>query len=190
MLVLLPFFACDGACHTTTKMIPALEKVDPSWGAEPVDCEASHAPPDATFGCFHKRIKCGEVIEDTTRGGKSHFDDDFYQKGHFTPQRNDYEDSPEAIYQLKVEENTKVTMRLDSNCVDLDLMAMPWKEKTCPTVSHVETNTAETEMNTKPDGGTLILTTVDKPQTYLIAVDGKQGAYGNFRLDIRCSLYR
>ena len=189
MLILLSFFACDSACHTTTKMIPALEKIDPSWGANPVDCDESHAPPDATFGCYHKRIKCGDVIEDTTRGGKSHFDDDFYQRGTFTPQRNDYEDSPEAIYQLKVKPNTSVYLRLDSNCADLDIAAMPWNELTCPDTAHVE-GLPETEMNTKPDGGTIRLTTVTNPQTYLVAVDGKQGAYGNFRLTVTCGNYR
>lgn len=189
MLIFLTYFACDSACHTTTKMIPALEKVDPSWGAEPVDCDASHAPPDATFGCFHKEIQCGEVIEDTTRGGKNHFGDDFYQRGTFTPQRNDYEDSPEAIYRLRVPSNTSVYLRLDSNCAELDLAAMPWTESSCPTTSHVE-GRPETEMNTKPGGGTIRLTTVDNPQTYLIAVDGQHGAAGNFRLDVRCGPYR
>ena len=45
-------------------------------------------------------------------------------------------------------------------------------------------------MNTKPEGGTLRLTTVNNPQTYLIAVDGQQGDYGNFRLTINCKTYR
>ena len=48
----------------------------------------------------------------------------------------------------------------------------------------------ECEMNTKPEGGTLRLTTVNNPQTYLIAVDGQQGDYGNFRLTINCKTYR
>lgn len=190
MLILLTYLACDGACHTTTKMIPALEKVDPSWGAEPVDCDESHSPPYATKGCIHKKIECGDIIEGTTRGGDKNFGDDFYQKGHFTPQRNDYEDSPEAVYQLRVPANQEAFIRLDSNCVDLDVAALPWQQSECPTVSHIETNTRETEMKTGPEGGTLRLSTVDKAETYFVIVDGKQGVSGNFRLDIRCRNYR
>jgi hypothetical protein len=188
MLLLLTFLGCDNACHSATKLIPALEKVDPSWGADPVDCEASHAPPDGTIGCIHKKIQCNSVLEDTTRGGKSHFGDDFYQQGWCTPQRNDYEDSPEAIYQLRVPPNTKVDLRLDSNCADLDLVAMSWQETKCPTQG--STVQRECEMDTKATGGTLVLTTTKNPQTYLIAIDGKQGDYGNFRLTTKCGLYR
>ena len=39
-------------------------------------------------------------------------------------------------------------------------------------------------------GGYMTITTVEKPETYLIGVDGKQGAHGNFRLAIECSTYR
>lgn len=182
--------ACDSACNRGAKVVPALELIDPSWGAEPVDCEVNHAPPDPKNGCIYKRLECNSVVEDTTRGGKNHFDDDFYQQGFCTPQRNNYEKSPEAIYQLRVAPNTQVDMRLDSNCADLDLVAMAWDETRCPTPQHATTIQKECEMDTKDGGGTLRVTTVTNPQTYLIAVDGKQGAYGNFRLTVNCKLYR
>ena len=186
------FSACDNGCHNAAKIVPALETIDPSWGAEPVDCNVSHAPPDSPNDCIYKKLTCAPeiVIEDTTRGGKSRFDDDFYQKGWCTPQRNDYEDSPEAIYQLRVPPNTQVDLRLDSNCADLDLAAMSWESSTCPTPKHATTIQKECEMNTKAAGGTLRLTTVKNAQTYLIAVDGKNGDYGNFRLTINCGAYR
>jgi len=190
MMTLVLLLSCDGAGFYAAKMIPALEQVDPSWGEVPVDCEASHAPPSANYGCIHKKIKCNTVLEDTTRGGESHFDDDFYQQGFCTPQRNDYEESPEAIYQLRVPPNTLVDMRLDSNCADLDLAAMSWNETRCPTLKHAPAIQRECEMDTQFGGGTLRLTTVKNPQTYLIAVDGKDGANGNFRLTVNCRNYR
>ena len=190
MLTLLTFFSCEGTGFYAAKMIPALEHVDPSWGDAPVDCDASHAPPTATTGCIHKKIKCNTVLEDTTRGGENHFGDDFYQGGYCTPQRNDYEESPEAIYQLRVKPNTQVDMRLDSNCADLDLAAMSWDETRCPTVEHAPAIQKECEMDTRTRGGSLRLTTVKNPQTYLIAVDSKDGAFGNFRLTVNCRTYR
>ena len=190
MLLLLSMLACENGCHTAAKVVPALEMVNPSWGAEPVDCDIEHPDPDARSGCISRTLQCNTTFEATTRGGKNHFGDDFYQKGFCTPQRNNYENSPEAIYQLRVKPNTQVDLRLDSNCVDLDLVAMSWDEDRCPTDKHATTIQKECEMNTKSEGGTLRLTTVNNPQTYLIAVDGKQGDYGNFRLTINCKTYR
>ena len=80
-------------------------------------------------------------------------------------------------------------MRLDSNCEDLDLFAIGWDETTCPDAKH-SNRIAECEMTTKPGGGSLVLTTVNRPQVFLVGVDGKQGASGNFRLSLGCSLYR
>lgn len=183
-------FGCENGCHTATKVIPALEYVDPSWGAEPVDCDVDHPDPDARSGCISRELQCNTTFEATTRGGKSHFGDDFYQQGWCTPQRNNYENSPEAVYQLRVPPNTQVDMRLDSNCADLDLVAMQWESSSCPKLKHTNSIQKECEMNTREDGGSLRLTTTENPLTYLVAVDGKQGAYGNFRLTVNCKLYR
>lgn len=190
MWLMLSLLACENGCHNAAKVIPALEMVDPSWGAEPVDCDVDHPDPEARDGCITRELQCNTTFEATTRGGKNHFGDDFYQKGFCTPQRNNYENAPEAIYQLRVKPNTQVDLRLDSNCADLDLVAMSWEESRCPTDKHATTIQKECEMNTKSDGGTLRLTTVNNPQTYLIAVDGKQGAFGNFRLTVNCKTYR
>ena len=78
MLVFFLLSACDNLGFRAAKMIPALEQIDPSWADDPVDCEATHAPPDATFGVCTKKSSCNTVLEDTTIGGESHFGDDFY----------------------------------------------------------------------------------------------------------------
>ena len=67
---------------------------------------------------------------------------------------------------------------------------MSWDENRCPTVKHAPAIQKECEMDTRSGGGTLRLTTVKNAQTYLIAVDGKQGASGNFRLTVNFGTYR
>ena len=122
--------------------------------------------------------------------GANIFGDDFFQRAACTPQRNDYERSPEAIYKLRLDGNVKAVIRLDSNCVELDQFAIAWENSKCPTDKHAEM-IHECEFEDRPEGGKpLVITTVDKAQTYLVGVDGKHGAQGNFRLHIDCYLYR
>jgi hypothetical protein len=45
-------------------------------------------------------------------------------------------------------------------------------------------------MSTKRGGGTIRITSVDKPESHLIIVDGKKGVTGNFRLSVKCTTYR
>ena len=184
---MLLFAACDEVGHVAAKAVPALERVDPSWGAQRVDCDAIRTTQRPIRGCAFAEIKCGDTIESTTQNGSRNFGDDFYQKGHCTPQRNDYEASPEAVYKLRLDGNVKAVIRLDSNCADLDPFAISWSENRCPTTS---SNIRECEFDDKSGGGTIVLTTVDNPQTYLVGVDGKYGAEANFRMTIECSLYR
>ena len=182
---------CDDVGHIAAKAIPALEHVDPSWGAPKVDCEAQRPPPKPRRGCVMETISCGDIIEGTTKGGKNHFGDTFYTQGTFTPQHNDYELSPEAIYQLKLDPNVKADIRMDSNCAELDLFAMAWDKTTCPNEKHAELfRGRESEFDDYPGGGSVVLTTVDRAQNYLVGVDGKYGEAGNFRLTINCYLYR
>ena len=190
MLWSLLLLACENPGHKAARVVPALERVNPSWGAEPVDCDIVHPSPSQKLGCAYKSLSCNDSIEGTTEGGPKKFGDDFYQQGQCTPQRNDYEDSPEAIYRLRVKPNTQVDLRLDSNCAELDVAAMSWPEDRCPTIKHTNQISRECEMNTSNDGGTLVLTTVKNTQTYLIVVDGKNGQKGNFRLDVQCRTYR
>ena len=190
MLPILLFAAgCEDAGHIAAKAVPALEKVDPSWGSPRVDCEEQRTPPKPVRGCVVEKVQCGDVIEGTTVGGPNNFGDDFFQGAYCTPQRNNYENSPEAVYQLRLEGNVKAVLRVDSNCADLDPFAFNWSDSRCPTDQH-RSNIRECEFDDKPGGGTIVLTTVDNPQTYMIGVDGKQGAAANFRMTIECSLYR
>ncbi len=195
MLFLSLLMACDSMGYIATKAVPSIEQVKPSW-ANPVDCDEKRVAPAITKKkCFAEMLSCDInsapiIIEGTTIGGKSLIGDDFYQGAKCDPARTYFfRDSPEAIYQLTVAPDTKAEIRLDTNCAELDVFAASWDRKSCPTKKHASM-IRECEMDTKEGDGAIILTTVTKPQTYLVGVDGKEGASGNFRLTIQCSAYR
>lgn len=181
------------ACSTTncgrkaTKVVPALEKVNPEFATEPIECDPPYRTP-APIGCSQGTLTCGSSVEGATRGSKSRWGDDFYQAKFCTPQRHDYDYSPEAVYTLDVPADIMADVYLTSDCADLDVVAMAWPDTDrCPTSSHA---ISECEMDTKRGGGKVRMTTVNNPQTYLLVVDGKKGAEGNFRLTVKCSTYR
>ena len=62
---------------------PPLEMVNPSWAFDPIDCDEERPSPVPARGCVMHKVACGDVIEGTTTGGKSHFGDKFYQKKAF-----------------------------------------------------------------------------------------------------------
>ncbi|RME20197.1 MAG: hypothetical protein D6798_20965 [Deltaproteobacteria bacterium] len=93
------------------------------------------------------------------------------------------------IYRLELPADTKARVKLDSPCADLDLVSVAWKLDGVPTVDHVN-RIAECEMDTHRGGGAITLTTVNKAQTFLVAVDGKDGDEGNYRISVSCETYR
>ena len=189
-MIFIIFISCNDLGYVATQAVPALEQVNPSWGAPPVDCDDKRPSPKPVRGCVSNEIACGDIIEGTTIGGVNHFGDTFYQQATCTVQRNDYERSPEAIHKLRLDADVKAVIRLDSNCEDLDHFAFYWEDSKCPTDKHAHRIT-ECEMDVRAAGGKeLVVTTVTKPQTYLVGVDAKYGAQGNFRLTVDCYLYR
>ena len=182
--------SCSDLGYIATQAVPALEQVNPSWGLPKVDCDEERPSPKPVRGCVTHEISCGDTVEGTTIGGDNNYGDDFFQRAYCTPRRNDYERSPEAIYKLRLGSNVKAVIRLDSNCIDLDQFAIAWEDQKCPTKKHAE-SIRECEFDDNPEGGKpIVVTTVDREQTYLVGVDGKHGAQGNFRLSVECYLYR
>ncbi len=151
------------------------------------DCEVRYDAPvqGATSGI----LQCGGFFGGTTEGGSSSFGDEFYQRAFCTPARQRYDQSPEAIYSFELPANNQATITLDSPCADLDIVAIAWGLDGLPGTAHVG-RVRECEMDTKSGGGTLTLTSVDRAQTYLIVVDGKEGQSGNFSLKADCKTYR
>lgn len=196
MIFSILLFACDDLRKAATIVVPSIEDVKPSW-ARPVDCEDNRvAVPATKKRAFADRIFCDVnqkepiTIEGTTVGGKNLMGDGFYQKAACTPARTYFfRNSPEAMYQLQIAPNTLAEIRLDSNCADLDPFAYRWERSSPPTEQHARVSDS-CEMDTDVGDGKIVVTTVNNEQTYLIGVDGKDGAEGNFRLTIVCRSYR
>jgi hypothetical protein len=195
-LMLFGLWACDEARKVATIAVPSLENSHPSW-ARPVDCDDNRvAIPATKKRAFVDRISCDVnqqepyTIEGTTKGGAKLMGDDFYQKAACTPARTYFfRDSPEAMYQLQIAPNTLAEIRLDSNCADLDPFAYRWDRSAPPSVQHARVSDS-CEMDTDVGDGKITITTTKNEQSYLIGVDGKEGAEGNFRLTIVCRSYR
>lgn len=164
----------------------ALPPVDVAPSA-PDPC-SNPTPTPAPQGCVMATLACGETLSGNNEFGNANFDDDFYQGKYCTPQRNRYVESSEAVYMLEVPADIKAVVTMTSECEDLDLVALSWNETgRCPTIQH---NISECEMDTHPGGGSVTMTTVTRAQKYLVIVDGKKGATGNFELAVECSEYR
>jgi len=157
----------------------------PGAGTGPA-CDTDLKVPPAD--CAIAVIGCGAVVEASNAGQGKRFDDRFTTAKYCTPQRHQYGDSPEAIWALDIPENTKVDVVLRTDCADLDLFSIRWPEASaCPTAG---SQTGECEASTKRGDDTVRITTVDRKERHLIWVDGKDGAMGNFKLEVRCGDYR
>ena len=179
---------CDEVGKMAAKAVPALKEVNPDLGEPDLACEPP-IPTGSAQGCAIRTITCGDQVEGNNAGGNPNWGDDFYQKAFCTPERHDYDESPEAVYRLKVPADIQADVRLESPCEDLDLVAVGWQDDSCPTLAHT-IRIRECEMGTKKGSDSVRVTTVSKPQTYLLGVDGKNGATGNFRITVKCSTYR
>ena len=67
------FVSCSDLGYVATQVVPALEQVNPSWGAPPVDCDDERPSPRPVKGCVTSEVSCGDVIEGTTIGGVNTF---------------------------------------------------------------------------------------------------------------------
>lgn len=157
----------------------------PGAGTGP-SCAADMKLPAAD--CAVAVIGCGATVEGSNAGQGKRFDDAFTTAKYCTPQRHHYGDSPEAIWALDVPENTKVDVVLRTECADLDLFSIRWAEaSSCPSAG---SQTGECEASTRKGDDTVRITTVDRAERHLVWVDGKDGAIGNFKLEVRCGEYR
>lgn len=180
----------NDATRQIAKVVPVVEKVAAEATREPVACDPAFQS-DQPRGCSIATLTCGSTIEGNNTGMKQRWSDQFYVSAFCTPYRHYYEEAGESVYRLEVPANILATVRLDSDCADLDVVAMSWPDTagSCPGDEHVG-RIRECEMDTHEGGGAIKVATVDKPQVFLLGVDGKQGAAGNFRLTVSCSTYR
>lgn len=148
---------------------------------EPISCDAD-VPDDAPKNCLTGTLRCGDIVDGTIVGGDEEWNDDFYASKFCFPAGDD-RSGPERVYLFKAPANTDVTVRLQTDCVDLDLAAIAWTyEGTCPGVNHL---VPECEGDAKPGDGKVRLN-VFKERDYLIAVEGKRTQTGPYRLWVEC----
>ena len=193
-LLLLSLWGCGNnsvqeATRQVAKVVPALETVSTELTREKMQCDTpiKTATPR---GCSIQTITCGSVVEGNNPGMARHFGDSFYVAAFCTPQRHYYEESGEAVYRLEIPANIQADVKLESDCADLDVVSFTWDETDrCPTEDH-SSRLLPCEMDTDSGGGSIRMTSVDKPEIYVVAVDGKQGASGNYRLTVTCATYR
>lgn len=177
------------ATRQVSKVVPVVEKVADEVTREPVACEPAFTTSQAR-GCTSQTITCGSVVEGNNTNQPRRWGDQFYVSAFCTPQRHYYEEAGEAVYRLELPPNIAADIRLDSDCADLDVVSMSWADtSSCPTEAHTG-RIRQCEMNTDSAGGKIRITTVNEPEVHVVAVDGKQGATGNFRLTVTCSTYR
>ncbi len=156
-------------------------------GRDAVDCD-DPIPTKVAKGCAIETIGCDTVIEANNRDQTNAFDDDFVVGKYCAPQRNKYGDGPDARWMLDLPENTQADIVLTSDCVDLDLFSVRWaKADTCPTPAIA---TGECEGSTRTGQDKIRITSVSRAEQHLVWVDGKEGATGNFRLEVKCKAYR
>ena len=183
--------ACSGiplTCgRTVNKVIPAVREIDPDFDTVPVDCDPEF-PSTAPRGCSITTLTCGSIVEGNNDTEFYRFDGSFYVAKACTPEHHGYDKGPDAPYALELPSNIWADIHLVSDCADLDIFSATWdRPSQCPTPSHA-INQCEADVSRR--GGKITITTVNKPEQHLVWVDGKYGATGNYRLEVKCREYR
>jgi hypothetical protein len=147
----------------------------------PCDADVSEEPPSS---CVSGKLWCGATVEGSTVGGRKGWDGDFYNDKFCFP-GGDY-NGPERVYTLDVPAYTAATVELQSDCVDLDLVALSfgWSSGECPGMQH---NIPNCDGSQHVGSDQLELQSFQNPGSYLIGVDGKDSVSGTYRLTVRCS---
>lgn len=175
--------ACSGVTETARQVTAVATDVASEVAGPGLDCEAPRSTA-APVGCLSGEIRCGQTIEATTEGADARWDDSFYRKKMCFAKGDDHS-GPERVYLLRLPEYTRAELKLESNCADLDLVAMAWQyEGTCPDMEH---SVNECDADIDRGGGRMIVDVFQNARTYLVAVDGKAAATGAFRLTVECA---
>lgn len=173
--------ACGPARCVGDRLRAEVASLEEDATGSPLNCdETPGAPPSS---CISGTLTCGGTVAGTTRGGDSNVSDPFYA-GAFCFPSGDRHDGAERVYLLEAPPQMDVQVNLDSPCADLDIAAVAWNyDGRCPTENHP---VPECEGSNARGGATLRLNTF-QARDYLIFVDGKDGAEGNFRLQVSCT---
>ena len=181
ILVGLLGLACGPAGCVVDQVRGELATLEDDRAAPVMACDDANPGP-APDRCLSGKVRCGDRVSGTTGGGDSAMGREFYAAAFCFPATDGHE-GPERAYLLQAPPNQKITITLDSDCVDLDVAALSWAyDGTCPTVNHP---IAECTASTARGGGEVVLNTFHA-RDYLVVVDGKNDAVGPFRLRVDC----
>ncbi|MFN7145288.1 MAG: hypothetical protein ACK4YP_16060, partial [Myxococcota bacterium] len=124
MILLVLMFGCGEAQQAVEKIrrVAVAAKEEATTPSMPCDAEMDTSPP---HNCISGTLRCGETIEGTIVGGDDMWNDDFYA-GKFCFPAGDDRSGPERVYLFEAPANTDVELKLQSDCVDLDIAAIAW----------------------------------------------------------------
>ncbi|MDP2304849.1 MAG: hypothetical protein Q8P18_02345 [Pseudomonadota bacterium] len=176
------FLGCREAQVAAEKVRRAVVSVKEEATTPAFPCD-SVVSTDAPTGCLSGTLQCGDVIEGTTVGGDSNWNDDFYA-GIFCFPAGDDRSGPERVYRFQAPANQDITIKLQSDCVDLDLAVLAWEYGgSCPGVNHLIPECGGENRT----GGDVARINTFKPREYLVAVEGKRAKAGPYRLTVTCA---
>jgi len=187
LIIFLSLSGCDTVGPFMAKFIPALEYMNEEWAPVTMDCDqpfSSRKPKQ----CITQTIRCGDTIRGNNKMGHSRWSSDFYRKATCLAVSSEGgHGAPELVYKVKVPKHTRAAAKLKSDCADLDVFALRWNDRDleCPKTGHAQ-RVGECQADLSPRGGEATMSATTKEETYLISVDGKGGAIGNFELTIAC----
>ena len=184
-LLLLNLTGCDTLGPIVAKFVPILEKMNEEWAPIDMECDQMYSS-RTPKRCLTAEIKCGDEIKGNNKMGRSTYDDDFYRAATcFAISAEGGHSGPEMVYRLKLERKHSAVATLVSDCADLDVFAMRWNDRDleCPGKQHAQ-RVGECQDDMTARGGRVTMSATEKDETYLISVDGKSRATGNFHLNV------
>ncbi len=175
---------CGGARDVATqaKQVAVSAKESVTEPDMPCDKPVESSPP---ISCVSGRLTCGQIIEGTTEGGDSRWGDTFYAEKFCIPALDGHE-GPERVYVFEAPAQAGIDVKLISDCADLDILGVRYQYTgTCPDRGSA---IPQCEGDNHRGGGKIHIETFERPESWLIAVDGKGGATGTFRLKVECDM--
>lgn len=181
-MITLLLAGCQDIQHAAQKVKRAADEAKERATTPAMPCDAA-VDEKAPSACLSGILQCGGTIEGTNKGGEKNYDDEFYANKFCFPAGDD-RSGPERVFLFKAPANQDIELKLQSDCVDLDLVAIAWNyDGTCPTSNHL---TPECEAQNHAGSDRVRLNTF-KERDYIVIVEGKRGAVGTFRLSADCA---
>ena len=145
--------------------------------------------PSPSGVCMTDNIGCGDVIEGTTEGGSTYYENTHYLawfcRGRWDTADTDWSAS-ERVFQYIADAPSSATFTLEA-CGDLALRSVSTGDE-CPSSAYSKSCEASA-WATQWDHSTQTLEVqnpADSPRRLEIVVDGLDGYEGNFRLTVQC----